>query len=201
MAAQWILIRFDGVGGEAVRQGMSKVMLGAMAVLGAGLALAEAQKQIQANLDASPAAGVTVRLDDLGMQQGATGKLWSRTKVYPNRYWADFTLTPEGKKAVKISGGGETIQWRPDSPDDKKYSLTVETVAQTHAKAKDLQAAQDETVDGGKGKSVVFSAVVGFEGVPEVLQQIAHNPGNKLSTKHEAKFVLDGGAWKLKEIQ
>lgn len=165
------------------------------------LTQADAQKMIQAGLDQAPAASVAVRVDDLGMQQGATGKLWSRTKVYPNRYWADFTLTDEGKKAVKLDGGSATIEWRPASPDDKKYAVTIQTGAATHAKAKDVQAAQDETVDGGKGKSVTFTEAVGFDGVPPVLQQIAHNPGNRLSTKHDAKFVLDGGLWKLKEIQ
>lgn len=164
------------------------------------LAQADAQKLIQAGLDQAPAASVAIRVDDLGMQQGATGKLWSRTKVYPNRYWADFTLTDEGKKAVKLDGGSATIEWRPAGPEDKKYALTLQTAATTHAKAKEVQAAQDETVDGGKGKTVRFTEAVGFEGVSPVLQQIAHNPGNKLSTKHDAKFVLDGGLWKLKQI-
>ena len=38
-------------------------------------------------------------------------------------------------------------------------------------------------------------------GVPQVLQDIAHNPGNKLSSKKEADFALVNGAWTLKTIR
>jgi hypothetical protein len=41
---------------------------------------------------------------------------------------------------------------------------------------------------------------VNLDGVPDALQQIAHNPGNKLSSKRQAEFALDGGAWKLVSI-
>ena len=68
---------------------------------------------------------------------GATSKLWDRTKVYPNRLWADFKLTPEGKKAVVLPGGGDIIEWRPASLEDKKYSIVVTTIAANHLKAKD----------------------------------------------------------------
>jgi hypothetical protein len=37
--------------------------------------------------------------------------------------------------------------------------------------------------------------------MPDALQGIAHNPGNKLSTKRHADFVLDNGVWTLKGIQ
>jgi hypothetical protein len=215
---KWRLERICPVGaaveGGNVKQARCKIFVSVAALLVAGLTLAftgcksapelataEAQKQIQAKYDAGPAASVNILVDDQGMQQGAVGKLWTRTKVYPNRYWADFTLTADGKKAVKPADGSDTIQWRPEGPDDKKYSIAIATVAQTRARVKDAQDAQNEVVDGGKGKSVAFSEVVGFEGVPQVLQQIAHHPGNKLSTRHEAKFVLDGGAWKLKDVQ
>ena len=36
---------------------------------------------------------------------------------------------------------------------------------------------------------------------PGRLQDIAHNPGNKLSNKRQAEFALDGGAWKLVSIK
>ena len=39
---------------------------------------------------------------------------------------------------------------------------------------------QDEV---GGTKSVVFTEAVNLDGVPDALQDIAHNPGNKLSTK------------------
>jgi len=34
----------------------------------------------------------------------------------------------------------------------------------------------------------------------DTLQEIAHNPGNRLSTKRQADFTLEGGAWKLHSI-
>jgi len=46
----------------------------------------------------------------------------------------------------------------------------------------------------------VFSEAVSLDGVPAALADIAHNPGNKLSTKKTATFVVDGGAWKLQSI-
>ena len=131
------------------------------------------------------------------MRQGATAKYWDRTKVYPNKYWADFVLTPEGKKAMTLAGGGDTIQWRPQSPDDKTFSVVVTTVATNHLKAKDVKDPQDEV---GGTKSVVYTEAVSLDGAPSALADIAHNPGNKLSTKRTATFSLDGGAWKLESI-
>ena len=49
------------------------------------------------------------------MRQGITAKYWKRTTIYPNKFWADFKLTAEGKKVVKLPKGGDVIQWRPDS--------------------------------------------------------------------------------------
>jgi preprotein translocase subunit SecG len=187
----------------------------AVVLLGAGLALtlsgcksapelaqADAQKMIQAKLDADPAVPVNITVDDLGMQQGATGGLWTRSKVYPNRYWADFTLTPEGKKAIKLASGGDTIQWRPENATDKKFSIVVTSTTATHPKAKDAQAAQNQTIPGASaGKSVLFTEVVNLDGVQSALQKIAHNPANLLSDKKQANFVFENGAWKLKDIQ
>ena len=184
-------------------------VLGAIALMGAGLmvlagcksapelATADAQKMIEAKYDAQPAAGVNITVSDLGMQQGANGKLWTRTKVYPNRYWADFTLTADGKKALKLASGGDTIQWRPNSVDDKSFAIVITTTTATRPKIKEVQAPQ--TV--GDTKTVEFTEAVNLEGVNDVLQQIAHNPGNKLSDKKMANFVLDNGAWKLDSIQ
>jgi hypothetical protein len=77
-----------------------------------------------------------------------TAKYWERTKLYPNKYWADFTLTPEGKKARQLPDGGDVIKWRPESPTDKNYSVIVVTVAANHLKARDLKDVQDETLPG-----------------------------------------------------
>jgi hypothetical protein len=56
---------------------------------------------------------------------------------------------------------------------------------------------QDEV---GGTKSVVFTESVNLDGVPGPLQDIAHNPGNKLSGKKTATFAVDGGVWKLVNI-
>jgi hypothetical protein len=165
------------------------------------LTQAYAQTLIQAKYDQTPAVGANIAVDDLGMRQGAIAKYWDRTKIYPNKYWADFTLTPEGKKAVKLPAGGDVIQWRPENADDKGYSLVVVTVAANHLKAHEVTNIQDEVIPGAStGKSVSFTESVNLDGVPGPLQDIAHNPGNKLSAKRQADFVLDGGAWKVQAI-
>jgi hypothetical protein len=46
----------------------------------------------------------------------------------------------------------------------------------------------------------VFNEAVDLTGVPPALQDMAHNPGNRLSTKRTATFAVDGGAWKLQSI-
>jgi hypothetical protein len=153
---------------------------------------------IQANYNSAPAAGINIVVDGNGMVQGATAKYWNRTKVYPNRYWADFTMTPDGKKVIKLSDGSDTIKWRPESPTDDKFSVTVMTVAANHLKAKDLGAIQDV---GSKTKTVSFTEAVDLTGIPDPLQGMAHNPGNKLSTTRQADFTLDNGTWKLQSVE
>lgn len=184
------------------------LVLGGATVAGAGLILsgckstpelsaADAQKLIQAKYDADPAVPATIRVDDIGMRQGVTAKYWDRSKSYPIKWWADFKLTDEGKKAVALPRGGDTIEWRPDSADDKKFAVTVMSVATNHLKARDVKDPQNEA-DGTK--TVVFSEAVSMDGVPAPLGEIAHNPGNKLATKRTATFSLDNGAWKLDTI-
>jgi hypothetical protein len=184
-------------------------VLTALAVLGAGLLVsgckstpeltaAEAQTLIQAKYDQTPPVGASIAVDDLGMREGATAKYWDRTKIYPNMYWADFTITPDGKKAFTLPAGGNVIQWRPESADDPHYSIVVVTVAANHLKAKDVQDPQDEA---GGTKTAVYTEAVNLDGVPGALADIAHNPGNKLGSKKTATFALDGGAWNLNSIQ
>lgn len=184
------------------------IALSAVAMLGAGLVLtgcksapelkaADAQKMIQDKYDADPAVPVTVTVDDTGMQQGFAAKYWTRTKQYPNKFWADFTLTDEGKKVIKLASGKDVIEWRPSSLTDKTFKVLVSTVATNHLKARDVKDPADE---GSGSKTVVFSEVFDLTGVPSALADIAHNPGNKLATKHTATFVVDGGAWKLQSI-
>jgi hypothetical protein len=185
-------------------------VLGTVALLGLGAGLlftgcktapeltaANAQALIQANYDQSPAVGAAIRVNDLGLRQGITAKYWTLTKVYPNKYWADYTLTADGKKAVTAPGGGEVIQWRPSSADDKIYSLGVTAVATNHLKAHDVKDPQDEV---GGTKACVFNEAVSLDGVPGPLQDIAHNPGNRLATRRTATFAPDGNAWKLTSV-
>ena len=162
------------------------------------LTAADAQALIQAKYDQTAAVGANIAVNDLGMRQGATAKYWNRTTIYPNKIWADFKLTPDGAKALKLPDGGDVIKWRPESADDAHYSIIVVSVASNHLKARDVQDPQDEV---GGTKSAVFTEAVSLDGVPGPLQDIAHNPGNKLSGKKTATFAIDGGAWKLTNIQ
>jgi hypothetical protein len=197
--------------GGKVKNALNLKVFGAAALMGAGLLLtgckpdltqANALALVQAKYDQTPAVGANITVDDLGMRMGATAKYWERTKVYPNKYWADFTLTPEGKKAIKLSTGGDVIQWRPSSAGDTHFSVVVVTVAANHLKARDIKDIRDEVVPGVEGTAKVadYTESVNLTGVPDALQGIAHNPGNKLSSKRTANFALEGGAWKLFSI-
>lgn len=180
----------------------------ALGVLGVGLMLAgcksapplskdQALALIQAKYDATPAAPFTIAVDDLGMQEGVTAKYWIGLKRYPNGYWGDFKLTPDGKKVVALVNGGDTIEWRPEGPKDSHYVVAMTTVASNHMKARDIGDIQDQP---GGTKMADFTEDVLLIGVPGPLQGIAHNPGNQLSTKRTAVFVLNNGAWTLQSV-
>jgi len=188
--------------------------LGVGVLLGTGLVMAgcksvpelskdQALKMVQDKYDQTAPVGVNILVNDDGMRQGATtGKLWERTKVYPNKLWADFKLTADGKKAVVLPGGGDTIEWRPASLDDKNYTIVMTTVAANHLKAKDMGDLGDEMLPGADiAKAGKYTEVVNLTGVPQVLQDIAHTPGNKLSTRKQADFALENGSWALKRIE
>jgi hypothetical protein len=187
--------------------------LGIIAVVGAGLVVAgcksapelskdQALKMVQDKYDQTAPVGTNILVNDAGMRQAATAKLWDRTKVFPNKLWADFKLTAEGKKAVTLPGGGDTIEWRPASLEDKNYTVVVTTVAANHLKAKDIGDLQDEMLPGADtAKAGKYTEAVNLTGVPDVLQQIAHTPGNKLSVRKQADFALENGTWALKRIE
>jgi len=181
------------------------VLMSCLAVSGCKSAPELTQTQalalIQSSYDQAAPLGANILVDDLGMRQGIAAKLWERKTIYPNKYWADFKLTPEGKKAVKLANGGDMIEWRPSGLDDTHYTVLMTTVAANHLKAHDIGELQDEMVPGSDtAKGAKFIEGVNLTGVPEALQEIAHNPGNKLSTKRQANFTLEGGAWKLHSI-
>lgn len=183
---------------------------GAMAVVSVGLILAgcksappltetQAQKLLQANYDQATPAPINITLGDPGVVQGVNDKYWNRTKVYPNGLWADFTLTPDGKKLISVPGGGDVIQWRPMTLGDKNYSVNVSTITATHLRALNVRNIQSEAVPGSSnGMGCDYDEVVNFTGVPAPLAAIAHNPGNQISIQRHADFALVNGAWVLK---
>lgn len=186
--------------------------LAALVLLGAGGFLAgcksapdltqdQAKAMIQADYDQAAGTVFNIAVDDRGMQQGVHANYWLGVKRYPNGYWADFKLTPDGAKAVKLPGGGDMIQWRPDGPTtDPKYSnyaIIVVPLATCKSKARslgDVQTLADI-------KTVTFMEDVDLSSLPAGLQAIAQNPGNKLSTQRVATFTLVNGAWTLKSIE
>jgi len=189
-----------------VKNTVNMKVLGVVAFLGMGLLLTgcktapeltetSALALIQANYDQAPAVGASITVGDLGLKQGLTAKYWKLSKVYPNNRWADYTLTDDGKKVLTLAAGGDVIQWRPEPGNDVHF--VVMTVAANHLKGHDIKEIQDD-VNGTK--SAVFTESVNLDGVPNPLQDIAHNAGNKLSSKRTATFVSDGGAWKLQSI-
>ena len=181
-----------------------------LALLGVGIAVSgcksvppltkdQATSMIQAHYDAAAPSGFDININNDSMVQGATAKLWQRTTIYPNKYWADFKLTDTGKKYLKIPSGGDVIQWRPSSPTDKNFSYVLTTTVLKHRKAHDLKDIQDV---GSKVKTVEFDESVDLADLPDTLVSIAHNPGNQLSTTRTAEFDLDGnGAWTLKSVE
>jgi len=166
------------------------------------LTQAQALSLVQADYDHGQPQGISIQVNDLGMRQGATAKYWDRTKIYPNHYWADFKLTPDGKKVVQLANGGDTIEWRPESADDTHYSIRMITVQANHLKARSMGDITDEMITGvDTAKGADFTEGVDMTGVPDTLQQIAHNPGNQLSTKRHVDFALANGAWTVHAVQ
>jgi hypothetical protein len=157
---------------------------------------------IQSDYDKRPAEPATITVDEVGLQQGLNSKLWKLTKVYPNNRWADYVLTDDGKKAVKLNGAGagDAIQWRPEEG-SKDFHFFVTTVAINHMKAKDVADPQDDVVANVQtARSARFTEVYDWTGVPDSVQTIAHNAINRLSTHRQADFALVNGAWTMHSI-
>lgn len=186
---------------------------GAMAAVSVGLILAgcksappltetQAQAMIQAKYDQATPTPINIILGDPGVVQGVTDKYWDRTKVYPNGLWADFTLTPDGKKLISVPGGGDVIQWRPMNLGDKNYSVNVSTITATHPRALNVRNIQSEVVPGSSsGMGCDYDEVVNFTGVPAPLAAIGHTPGNQIRAQRHADFALVNGAWVLKTTE
>ena len=133
------------------------------------LTQSQALALIQANYDQTPAVGTDILVNDLGMRQGITAKYWKRTTIYPNKFWADFTLTPDGKKAVKLPDGGDVIQWRPESLNDTGYTYNGrDDYGGQSSQSADIGDLQDEVLPGvTTAKGAQFTEAVDLTGVPD----------------------------------
>ena len=179
----------------------------ALALLGAGLIVAgcksapeltkeQAQALIQAKYDSMPGTPFVVAVNDLGMQEGVTAGYWVGVKRYPNGYWGDFKLTPAGEKVLKFNDGGNALQWRPLQPQDPNYTIAITPSVNTKLKADNFGDVENL----GSNKIVTFSEEVDLSAFPAPLQGLAHNPGNRLSNRRTATFVLNNNAWALQSI-
>ena len=198
----------DAVYGGNVKNAVRIQALAALVFLGASgfvagcksapdLTQDQAKTLIQAKYDKDAGAVFNIAVNDRGMQQGVHANYWLGTKRYPNGYWADFKLTPDGVKALKLASGGDTIQWRPEGPNDQTYTIVVIPLVASKFKARSLGDVQ--TV--GDSRTVSYTEDVDLSNLPAGLQALAQNPGNKLSTQRIATFTLVNGAWTLGSIQ
>jgi hypothetical protein len=199
---------FRAVYGGNVKKAVKMQALAALVLLGAGGFLAgcksapdltqdQAKAMIQAKYDKDSGTVFNIVVNDRGMQQGVHANYWLGVKRYPNGYWGDFKLTPDGIKVVKLPSGGDTIQWRPEGPSDPNYTIVVVPLATSKLKTRnigDVQTIADST-------TVTYMEDVDLSSFGASLQSIAENPGNKLSTQRVAKFTLVDGAWTLQSIQ
>ena len=184
---------------------------GALAILGSGMLIGggnmtpdlnktTALTLIQADYDKRPAEPATIAVDNMGLKQGLNSKLWKLTKVYPNNRWADYVLTDDGKKVLKLAGTSDVIQWRPEEG-KTDFHFFVITVASNHLKAKDVADPHDDVVANVQtARSARFTEVYDWTGIPDSVQTIAHNAINRLSTRRQADFALLNGAWTVHSI-
>ena len=157
----------------------------------------QAKAMIQARYDGQAATVFNIAVNDRGMQEGVHDGYWVGTKRYPNGYWADFKLTPDGAKVVKLLSGGDTIQWRPDSPSSPNYTVVVAPLTACKLKARSMGEVQSLA----DNRTVAFTEDVDLSSLPSGLQSIAQNPGNQISTQRVATFALENGAWTLKSVE
>lgn len=159
-----------------------------------------AQALIQSHLDSQSPSGITIMVDKMGLQQGLSAGYWKLTKIYPKQAgWADYTLSPQGQKVLKLSSGGNVIEWRPGG--DGEYHFLIQTITANTMRAKDVQNPQNEILPDAKhAKSVRYTESVNMDGIPEPLQNMAHNAGNRLSSKRQADLSYEGGSWKVHGI-
>jgi hypothetical protein len=194
--------------GGKVKNSVKLKIVGTLVLLSTGWSLAgcksapdltqaQAQSMIQAKYDKDPGVTFNISVDDRGMQQGVHANYWLGKTRYPNGYWADFKLTPDGAKVVKLPAGGDIIQWRPDGPAAPNYAIVVVPLVLSHLRARSIGDAESI----GDTKTVTYMEDVVLDNMPAPLQAIAQNPVNKISTQRIATFTLANGAWTLQSIQ
>lgn len=155
---------------------------------------------IQAEYDKRPAEPIIIAVDDMGLKQGLSHNLWKLAKVYPNQRWADYKLTDEAKKSIKLQGGGDTVEWRPEQGHND-FHFFIQTAQANHLKAKEVGDPHDDVLAGvDSAKGATFNEVENFDNVPDPVALIGHNAINKVSTRRQAAFALVGGNWALHSI-
>ena len=126
------------------------------------LTQAQAQSMIQAKYDKDPGVTFNISVNDGACSRVFTQTIGSGPNAYPNGYWADFKLTPDGAKVVKLPAGGDVIQWRPDGPAAPNYAIVVVPLALSHYKARGL--GDVETI--GDTKTVTYMEDVILDAMP-----------------------------------
>ncbi len=157
---------------------------------------------IQAHYDQAQPVVLTFKIDQRALADGNKAKYWGVSKHYPNNLWADFTLTEEGKKLVRLPNGKDVFEWRQDSTGKFQYAMT--TAAPLKLKARDVSEIRKEIVPGvkGQGRVVVFKQAYDISSLPSELQNvILDNTSNQLSIKRLADMAFENGAWVFHDLE
>jgi hypothetical protein len=156
---------------------------------------------IQAHYDQAQGMPLVFKVDQVGMKAGVDAKYWTMTKKL-NEMWADFKLTDEGKKLIKLPNGKDVIEWRQDPSGKFQYEMV--TVAPLKLKAREVKEIRDEIIPGvkGPGKVVVYMEAHDITTLPNDLQNIIlGNANNKIAVKRQADMTLENGAWAFHAIE
>lgn len=157
---------------------------------------------IQAHYAQAAPVALTFKIDQTALADGNKAKYWGISKHYPNNLWADFTLTEEGKKLIKLPNGKDVFEWRQDPTGKFQYEMM--TAAPLGLKARDVSEIRKEIVPGvkGQGRVVVFKESYDLSSLPSDLQNvILDNTANKLATTRQADMAFENGAWVFHDLE
>ena len=110
------------------------------------LTAGQALSMVQAKYDQTPPVGVNILVNDPGMLRGVDGQALGADEDVSQQDLGRFQADPRGEEGCVLPDGGDMIEWRPASLDDKDYTIVVTTVAANHLKAHDMGDLQDEMV-------------------------------------------------------